>query len=104
MTSSLEETAPIANATALPTPTYRVQVMTSGLALEEDDERFRGLQTVVEYLRNGLFKYAIGNCATAAEAKALKMQLQKQGFSDAFVVKFEGTSFESQGVKPIRKN
>jgi len=104
LTSSLEETPPIANATALPSPTYRVQVMTSGLALEEDDERFRGLQTVVEYLRNGLFKYAVGNCATAAEAKVLKMQLQKQGFSDAFVVKFEGTSFESQGVKPIRKN
>ena len=78
--------------------------MTSGLALEEDDERFRGLQTVVEYLRNGLFKYAVGNCTTAAEAKVLKMELQKQGFSDAFVVKFEGTSLESQGVKPIRKN
>ena len=49
-------------------------------------------------------KYAVGNCTTAAEAKVLKMQLQKQGFSDAFVVKFEGTSFESQGVKPILKN
>ncbi len=88
----------------LPNPTFRVQVMTSGLPLKEDDEQLQGLPSAVEYLRNGLYKYAVGNCAQSTEAHDLKMQMQKQGFSDAFVVKFEGTSFESQGVQPIRKN
>lgn len=90
--------------TALPSPTFRVQIMTAGLPLKEDDARLQGLPPAVEYLRNGLYKYAVGNCAKSAEANALKVQMQKQGFSDAFVVKFEGTSFESQGVKPVRKN
>jgi N-acetylmuramoyl-L-alanine amidase len=88
----------------LPNPTFRVQIMTAGLPLKEDDEKLQGLPSAVEYLRNGLYKYAVGNFAQSTEANALKMEMQKQGFSDAFVVKFEGTSFESQGVKPIRKN
>ena len=88
----------------LPNPTFRVQIMTAGLPLKEDDEKLQGLPSAVEYLRNGLYKYAVGNFAQSTEANALKMEMQKQGFSDAFVVKFEGISFESQGVKPIRKN
>ena len=64
----------------------------------------RGVPSVVEYLRSGLYKYAAGNCSSSMEANELKLQLQKQGFTDAFVVKFEGTSFESQEVRLIRKN
>ena len=88
----------------LPNPTFRVQIMTAGLPLKEDDERLQGLPSPVEYLRKGLYKYAVGNCAQSTDANKLKLQMQKRGFSDAFVVKFEGTSFESQGVKPVRKN
>ena len=64
----------------------------------------RGVPSVVEYLRNGLYKYAAGNCSNSVEANELKLQMQKKGFTDAFVVKFEGTSFESQEVRLIRKN
>ena len=99
-----ENEAYISPDSALSSPTFRVQIMTSGLPLEQDNNRLQGLQPVVEYLRNGLYKYAVGNCSQSAEANKLKLQLQKRGFADAFVVKFEGTTFESQGVKPIRKN
>jgi hypothetical protein len=52
--------------------------MTSGLPLEQDNNRLQGLQPVVEYLRNGLYKYAVGNCSQSAEANKLKLQLQSE--------------------------
>jgi hypothetical protein len=38
------------------------------------------------------------------EASLQKSQIQNQGFPDAFVVKFEGKTWEEQGVKPLAKN
>lgn len=100
-TSTATSTQP---SNALPSPTFRVQFMTAGVPVLKDDARMRGVPSVVEYLRNGLYKYAAGNCSSSVEANELKLQLQKQGFTDAFVVKFEGNSFESQEVRLIRKN
>ena len=41
---------------------------------------------------------------TSVEASLQKSQIQNQGFPDAFVVKFEGKTWEEQGVKPLTKN
>ena len=71
-------------------PLYRVQVCASEEQISTDDPRFAGYPTVVEYLRGGLYKYAIGGTPDRAAAEALKTQLRAGPFPDAFVVEFEG--------------
>jgi N-acetylmuramoyl-L-alanine amidase len=71
-------------------PLYRVQVCASEEQISTDDPRFAGYPTVVEYLRGGLYKYAIGGTPDRAAAEALKNQLRAGPFPDAFVVEFEG--------------
>ncbi len=85
-------------------PTFRVQILASQDPLSTADSRLEGLTPVVEYLRNGLYKYAVGSFSNSVQASVYKSQLQKKGYPDAFVVKFEGTTWEEQGVKPLRKN
>lgn len=72
--------------------TFRVQVCASETPLSKEDERFQGFTTVVEYLRGGLYKYAIGQSSSRNEAEALKKQLRAGAFPDAFVVEFDGDS------------
>ena len=85
-------------------PTYRIQILASQDPLSTDDSRLGDTGPVVEYIRNGLYKYAVGSFGSSVEASLHKSKIQQQGFPDAFVVKFEGTTWEEQGVKPLRKN
>jgi N-acetylmuramoyl-L-alanine amidase len=88
----------------LTSPTYRIQILASQDPLSTDDSRLAGLGPVVEYLRNGLYKYAVGSFGSSVEASVHKSEIHRMGFPDAFVVKFEGTTWEEQGVKPLSKN
>jgi N-acetylmuramoyl-L-alanine amidase len=88
----------------LTSPTYRIQILASQDPLSTDDSRLAGLGPVVEYLRNGLYKYAAGSFGSSVEASVHKSEIQRMGFPDAFVVKFDGTTWEEQGVKPLSKN
>ena len=88
----------------LTSPTYRIQVLASQDPLSTDDSRLADVGPVVEYIRNGLYKYAVGSFDSSVEASLQKSKIQQRGFPDAFVVKFEGTTWEEQGVKPLRKN
>ena len=88
----------------LASPTYRIQILASQDPLSTDDSRLANVGPVVEYIRNGLYKYAVGSFDSSVEASLQKSQIQNQGFPDAFVVKFEGKTFEEQGIKPLAKN
>ena len=88
----------------LASPTYRIQILASQDPLSTDDSRLADVGPVVEYIRNGLYKYAVGSFDSSVEASLQKSQIQNQGFPDAFVVKFEGKTWEEQGVKPLTKN
>ena len=103
-----EPGAPVAAASnpdaPLASPTYRIQILASQDPLSTDDSRLAGVGPVVEYIRNGLYKYAVGSYDSSVEASLQKSQIQNQGFPDAFVVKFEGKTWEEQGVKPLAKN
>lgn len=88
----------------LSSPTYRIQILASQDPLSTDDSRLAGVGPVVEYIRNGLYKYAVGAFDSSVEASLHKSEIQRLGFEDAFVVKFEGTTWEEQGVKPLGKN
>lgn len=90
--------------TRLTSATYRIQILASQDPLSTDDSRFADVGPVVEYIRNGLYKYAVGSFDSSVEASLQKSKIQQKGFPDAFVVKFEGTTWEEQGVKPLRKN
>jgi N-acetylmuramoyl-L-alanine amidase len=89
---------------SLPSPTYRVQIMASDSRISKEDPRFSGLTPVVEYLRNGLYKYAVGAAPTMQQAQLLKESIRNGNFPDAFVVKFEGTTFKHQGVVLFKGN
>lgn len=103
-----EPTAPAAATSSpdapLASPTYRIQILASQDPLSTDDSRLANVGPVVEYIRNGLYKYAVGSFDSSVEASFQKSQIQNQGFPDAFVVKFEGKTWEEQGVKPLAKN
>ena len=88
----------------LTSPTYRIQILASQDPLSTDDSRLRDVGPVVEYIRNGLYKYAVGAFDSSVEASLHKSEIKRLGFEDAFVVKFEGTTWEEQGVKPLGKN
>jgi len=90
--------------TPLSSPTYRIQILASQDPLSTDDSRLVNVGPAVEYIRNGLYKYAVGSFDSSVEASLHKSKIQQSGFPDAFVVKFEGTTWEEQGVKPLRKN
>jgi N-acetylmuramoyl-L-alanine amidase len=98
-----EESKP-ATPTPLPSPTFRVQILTSDTPISKEDVQFTGLSPVVEYLRNGVYKYAVGSKASMQEARILKESMRNGAFPDAFVVKFEGTSLERQGVVSLIGN
>lgn len=105
---STSESAPEPTATEerepLKSPTYRIQILASQDPLSTDDSRLANVGPVVEYLRNGLYKYAVGAFDSSVEASVRKSEIQRMGYPDAFVVKFEGTTWEAQGVKPLGKN
>lgn len=71
-------------------PIYRVQILASSTRIPSTDPRLAGQTEVVEYLRDGLYKYAVGAATTPEAAEKLKKSLRENGFPGAFVVAFQG--------------
>lgn len=70
--------------------TFRVQILASATRVPMNDARFGGRRDVIEYLRDGMFKYAVGAAPTPSAADALKNELRVSGFPGCFVVAFSG--------------
>jgi len=66
---------------------FRVQIITSDNELKITDKIFKG-NKVEKYYHNGLFKYTTGKYKTLEEAYKQLIQMQNNGFSDAFIVAF----------------
>jgi hypothetical protein len=67
-----------------------VQILASATRIPSTDPRLAGQSEVVEYLRDGLYKYAVGAATTPEAAEKLKKSLRENGFPGAFVVAFQG--------------
>jgi len=69
---------------------YRVQILASATRVPMNDARLGGRSDVIEYLRDGMFKYAVGAATTPSAADKLKNDLRISGFPGCFVVAFQG--------------
>ena len=68
---------------------FKVQIASSPVKLENSDPIFQGQQGVDLYISNGQYKYTIGNFLTAEEAHDKKRSLRSEGFKGAFVAAFK---------------
>lgn len=68
---------------------FRVQIASSDKPLPSDHEKFKGLEDILYYQANGVYKYTAGNYREQAPAVKLQSELRKKGFPDAFVVAFK---------------
>ena len=69
---------------------YRVQIVASEKELPNDSPRFKGVADLWHYQQGGMYKYTAGEYHTAAEAAQRQNELRQAGFSEAFVVAFDG--------------
>lgn len=67
---------------------YKIQIASGSNYLLDDNKFFKG-ETIKHYLHNKLHKYTIGEFTTIGSAKEELMRIRKEGFSDAFIVKFK---------------
>lgn len=67
---------------------FRVQVLASNVVLPKYHYLLRGQKTIYTYQHLGMYKYAVGELKTLEEARGLKLELNKNGFPDAFIVSF----------------
>jgi len=75
---------------ASPAVVFRIQILTSSVAIRTNDARFRGLEEVFGYKHQGAFKYTAGKFSAEADALRYRDKLRQQGYKDAFVVPFRG--------------
>jgi hypothetical protein len=68
---------------------FKVQIISSSTRLVKNSPQFNGLKNVWEYKDSDLYKYAVGNHKDLKSASALQSELQRKGFSGAFVVAFK---------------
>ena len=69
---------------------YRVQIRTSKSAVDIHAPIFKGLKPIVCKKEAALNKYYFGQAETLTEARILRKQALKKGFTDAFIVAFQG--------------
>ena len=67
---------------------FRVQITSSSKKILLNSRKFKDMPKVFEYQSNGMYKYAVGNCATMEEAAALQKKVKAKVYNDAFVVAF----------------
>ena len=67
---------------------FKIQILTSNTSIPLTSSRFREVENVQEYSHKGLFKYTIGGTPDFEQSLALKTEMKKKGFQDAFVVAF----------------
>ncbi|MBU1011594.1 MAG: N-acetylmuramoyl-L-alanine amidase [Bacteroidetes bacterium] len=68
---------------------FRVQIVTSSTKINLNSKRFNNLKTLYEYQHNGMYKYCTGESNSFSKMDKLKVEMQKEGFKDAFVVAFK---------------
>ena len=69
--------------------TFKVQIISSSTRLAKYSPQFNGLNNIWEYKDSDLYKYTLGNQRDLKSASALQSELQRKGFSGAFVVAFK---------------
>ncbi len=69
---------------------FRVQIATSNKELSTSSEKFAGLPEVWMYHHKQLFEYTTGKESTPAALSELLKEAKQKGFSDAFIVAFNG--------------
>lgn len=65
---------------------YTVQIATSARKYDLLPKNFKGLEGVQLYESKGFYKYIVGRSADFKEMEALKVEVRKKGYKDAFVV------------------
>jgi len=70
---------------------YRVQIYTSPKKISLSDKRFSKVTDVKVYKQNGLYKYTSGSFKIFKSANQQMKKIRKSGYSDAFVVAFNGS-------------
>ena len=68
---------------------FKVQIISSSTRLAKNSSQFKRLESVWEYKDSGLYKYTVGNQKDLKSASVLQSELQRKGFSGAFVVVFK---------------
>lgn len=104
-TESAKESDPVADESEMLDISFRVQFAASSEEKQPDDPLFGGLQNVMCYFHEGLFKYTVGNKPTLEAAAGLQKQMQDAGFADAFVVAFLNNEriSASQAIRLLQK-
>lgn len=68
---------------------FKVQLLSSSARVELKPGNFKGLENVIEYKDNGMYKYLYGEATTYEGAKNLQKGARQSGFKGAFVVAFD---------------
>ena len=68
--------------------TYKIQFLTSNVALDDKAPEFKKLYPVEYYYEDGLYKYTYGETQNMSEAKRL-LAVIKSRFDAAFIIKFQ---------------
>lgn len=69
---------------------YRIQLLVSNEEIVLDPENFNGLDPISKLQTNGFYKYYYGKASTYESAKELRDQANQKGFTESFVVSFNG--------------
>jgi N-acetylmuramoyl-L-alanine amidase len=70
---------------------FKVQFLSSPRKLSLDDQAFKGISQIEMVEVNGMYRYTAGNETTLDAATALQKSIREKGYSDAFVVAFNGS-------------
>lgn len=70
---------------------YKVQFMTSTKELKANAREFKGIKDYECYRQRNIICYTTGRFATVREASEHQKAVREKGFSDAFVVAFQGS-------------
>ncbi len=68
---------------------FKVQLLSSSAKVELKPGNFKGLENVIEYEDNGMYKYLYGSTSTYEGAKNLQKGARQSGYKGAFVVAFD---------------
>lgn len=69
---------------------FSVQILNSNKKLKHNDEKFKNLPDIHEFKRDNEFKYSSGKFFDLKEAVDHQEKVRKMGFSDAFIIGFNG--------------
>ena len=71
---------------------YRVQLLVSKEEIELIPDNFNGLESISKLESNGFYKFYFGRVESYEKAKELRILANEKGFTESFVVSFNGES------------